>query len=105
MPPICVGDKIKFVSEKRRYTVRAVVAPFVVCTKPHNPTHEFIYTILDFSRGIRGPVDSLWHGYGFGTDEGCELLCADLVAGEAAVSTRQGLELDIERIDTEGGGR
>ena len=49
-----VGDKIRFKEEKQRYTVQACNDHFAVCTKPFNPKHTCLYTIIDFVNGVRG---------------------------------------------------
>ena len=48
-----VGDKIKFKSEKQRYTVKACNDRFAIATKPFNARKTFLYTIIDFRNKIR----------------------------------------------------
>lgn len=38
-----VGQKIKFKSEKQRYTVVGASERYLICTKPFNPRKTYIY--------------------------------------------------------------
>lgn len=49
-----VGDKIKFASEKQRYTIKAKTDRYLICTKPFNAIKHILYTIIDLERLIRG---------------------------------------------------
>lgn len=66
-----VGDKIKFAEEKQRYTVQACDFLFLVCTKPFNPAHTVLYTIVDLEENVRG-TENLIFGAGAETREQCE---------------------------------
>lgn len=90
-----VGDKIKFRSEKQRYTVRACNERFAVCTKPFNPRKTVLYTVIDFQRGIRG-TENLIFGAGAETDEQCAEMLERLASGFTEVSRRNQIPLDIE---------
>lgn len=90
-----VGDKIKFASEKRRYTVQAASNRFLVCTKPFPLQKTVLYTVVDFDRGIRG-TENVIFGAGAETQEQCEEMLARLDAGDTEVSYRNNVRLDIE---------
>jgi len=98
-PTLRSGDKIKFQGEGQRYTVRAVSADgrWAICTKPFNLKHTVLYAIVDFKEAVRGPDD--FRGLGYETPEQITNAMAMLEAGEAQVSARSDLRLDIERID------
>ena len=66
-----VGSKVKFKSEKLRYTVQASDDRFAICTKPFNPRHTVLYTIIDFEEQVRG-TENLIFGMGAETKEQCE---------------------------------
>lgn len=89
------GQKVKFSSERLRYTVRAANERFAICTKPFNARHTTLYTIIDFKRRVRGR-ENLIFGMGFETDEDCQRALARLIAGESEVSYRHYVALDIE---------
>jgi hypothetical protein len=93
-----IGDKVKFVEEKQRYTVRAVSADgrWAICTKPFNPRRTVLYTIIDFDDGVRGPDN--YGGLGYETPEQIADAMTRLEAGDAAVSVRYDLELRIESV-------
>lgn len=90
-----VGDKIKFVEEKQRYTVQAASDRFLVCTKPMNALRTVLYTIVDFEFGIRGRENLIFCA-GFETRDQCEEALQRLESGETAVSTRSHIPLNIE---------
>lgn len=88
------GTKIRFESERLRYTVRVASDRFAVCTKPFNPRHTVLYTIIDFERDVRGPEDLIF-GCGFETDAQCLEALVRLTLGESAVSYRHCIPLDM----------
>lgn len=49
-----VGDKVKCVGEKQRYTIQARDDRFIIMTKPFNARKTYLYSIVDLERGIRG---------------------------------------------------
>jgi len=69
--PLKVGSKVKFMSEKQRYTVQASDHRFAVCTKPMNALKTVLYTIIDFQEDVRGP-ENLIFGMGAESRELCE---------------------------------
>jgi CTP:molybdopterin cytidylyltransferase MocA len=92
-----VGDKIKFVSEKQRYTVQANSGRFVICTKPFNVRKTYLYTVIDLERNVRGALNLI-----FGTihelnnPEGAKKCIEDLKNGDYEVSHRNCIKLDVE---------
>lgn len=98
-----VGQKIKFRREKQRFTVRACNERFAICTKPFNPRHTVIYTIIDLQEGVRG-TENLVFGMGAETDEQCQEMLKrlttleghDYVHFQTEVSHRNRVPLDIE---------
>ncbi len=92
-----VGAKIKFMSEKAPYTVRAANERYAVCIKPFNLKRTVLYTIIDFHEYVRG-TENLIFGAGFETDEDCHKALARLTAGETRVSRRNYVPLDIEEV-------
>ena len=49
-----VGDKVWFAEEKRPYRIRAMGERYAVCTKPFNPRHTVLYTVIDIVEQVRG---------------------------------------------------
>jgi hypothetical protein len=124
MAKIPVGSKVKFASEKMRYTVQASDERFSICTKPFNLKRTVLYSIIDFDEDVRGP-ENLIFGMGAETRKQCEEMLdrlngrnpeydqdvevykqagidpADLTRTPypTEVSHRNRCELDIERID------
>lgn len=92
------GQKIKFASEKQRYTVRAASKRYAICTKPFNAQKTVLYCIIDQWRDVRGP-ENLVFGMGAETDEQCYEMLIRLMDNESEVSYRHDLKLDIERVD------
>ena len=90
-----VGDKIKFKSEKQRYTVQACNDRFVVCTKPFNPKKTVLYTVIDFERNVRGR-ENLVFGMGAETRKQCEEMLERLASGDSEVSYRHWQTLDLD---------
>lgn len=99
---IPVGAKVKFASERNRYTVQASDGRFAVCTRPFNLRKTVFYTIIDFEKQVRGP-ENLVFGHGAETRERCEEMLVRLTRLEcrSEVSQRHGISIDIERIDLE----
>lgn len=92
-----VGQKIKFKSEKQRYTVMACDSRFLICVKPFNLKNTYLYTIVDFLDYRRGPENLLFgHDYDLFDKADCELLLKDFQSGKVEVSGRRGIRLDIE---------
>lgn len=81
------GSKVQFAEERRSYTVRAIGLRFAVCTKPFNPRHTVLYTIIDIKEKVRG-TENLVFGMGAETNEQCENMLRRLESGETEISRR-----------------
>lgn len=92
-----VGDKIKFQSEKQRYTIQARSERYIICTKPFNLKKTFLYTVIDLDRYVRGAL-----GLVFGTpyeldiQEEAQQCIDDLEENKYEVSHRNCIQLDVE---------
>jgi len=83
-----IGDKIKFKSEKQRYTVKAKSDRYIICTKPFNPKKTVLYTIIDLYHGIRGPNDLIFNIYDYSEQKDIDECIKDLEKNELEVSRR-----------------
>ena len=94
-----VGDKIKFESEKQRYTIQAKSNRYIICTKPCNVQKTYLYVIIDLERLVRGSVSLI---FGLTDDvnspEKAQECIKDLENGEYEVSHRNCKKLDVEVI-------
>lgn len=55
-----IGAKVKFDSERCRYTVQAANDRFMILTKPFNAQKTYLYTIVDLHRGYRGACNLIF---------------------------------------------
>lgn len=94
-----VNCKIKFESEKQRYTVKRLNKNFAICVKPFNPLKTCLYTIIDFKKNIRGRHDLIFNVFNFKNEEDLDYLFEQLNKGDIEVSRRNNIPLDIERVD------
>lgn len=92
------GDKVKFKSERQRYTVQAVSRNFAICTKPFNARKTYFYTIIDIAEGMRGPENLIFHCSDLETKKGCREMMIRLRRGTSELSYRRSIPLDIEEI-------
>ena len=92
-----VGDRVYFAIEKRPYRVRARNQRYLICTKPFNPRKTVLYTIIDLVEKVRGP-DNIIFGLGYEDQEDIDARLADLASGEAEVSHRRRIDLDVGRV-------
>ena len=95
---LAVGQKVKFASERRRYTVQAASRRYAVCTKPFAARHTVLYTVIDLQKQVRG-TENLIFGAGAETREQCLEMLVRLAAGETEISRRNRVPLDIESVD------
>jgi hypothetical protein len=65
-----LNTRIWFEEESQPYRVRARSSRYLVCTKPFNPKHTVLYTIVDLVENVRGP-ENLVFGMGAESDEDC----------------------------------
>lgn len=91
-----VGDKIKFISEKQRYTIKARSDNFIICTKPFNLKKTCIYTIIDLERMVRGANNMIFNPYDYMIQEDINRCLSDLEEGEVEVSYRNCIPLDVD---------
>lgn len=92
-----IGDKIKFKSEKRRYTIVSNSDRYLICTKPfHLRGNKYIYTIVDLVEKKRGPDFWLFGKYDLTKQEDIDLCLQELESGECQLSRRRTIDLDIE---------
>lgn len=68
-----VGARIYFAEEKQPYRIRARSKRYLVCTKPFNPRHTVLYTVVDLHEGVRG-TENLVFCFGAETDEHCKAM-------------------------------
>lgn len=92
-----IGTKIKFASEKQRYTVQASSDRFTICTKPFNARKTYLYTIIDWKRKVRGPDNLVFGSFEpYNTRDGALANLLMLEEGKMEVSYRRYKNLDIE---------
>jgi hypothetical protein len=94
-----VGDKIKFRTDKQRFTVIARNERFIICTKPFNLKRTVLYTVVDLENDIRG-TENLVFGAGAETQEQCNEMLKRLASGETEISHRNYIRLDVESVQT-----
>lgn len=91
-----IGDKIKFETEKQRYTVKAKSDRFLICTKPFNPKKTCLYTIIDLDRLVRGTNDRIFNPYDYMIQEDIDECMEDLISGKVEATHRNCILLDVE---------
>lgn len=90
------GSRIWFEGESKPYRIRAIDNRYAVCTKPFNPRHTVLYTIVDFKQRIRG-TENLVFGMGAGTDLQCEEMLKRIRSGDTEISHRNRVVLEIKK--------
>ena len=91
------GMKVKFRSEKQKYTVVCASRRYAICTKPFNARKTVLYTIIDQWTNYRAP-ENLVFGMGAETREQCLEMLVRLLDHESSLSRRHELNLDIEAV-------
>lgn len=92
-----VGDRIKFESEKQRYTIRAKSDRYLICTKPFNPKKTYLYTVIDLERLVRGALDLIFGSFHeLDKPNEAQECINDLENKQYGVSHRNCIQLDIE---------
>lgn len=100
-----VGTKLLFSNEKQHFTVRASNRFYAVCTKPLNlikriggkkyeHTKTVSYTVIDFTKNIRG-TENLIFSMGSETNEQCEEMLERLTNAKSDISYRNNVPLNI----------
>jgi hypothetical protein len=93
---IKIGDKIKFIPEKQKYTVKAKSDRYLICTKPFNLKKTVLYTIIDLERLVRGTNDRIFNPYDYAIQEDINECLKDLESGQVEVSHRNCVKLDVQ---------
>lgn len=91
------GARVKFAEEKQSYKVICTSKRYTICTKPFNPQHTVLYSIIDWQEQVRGP-ENLIFGMGAETTEQCLEMLVRLLDGESEVSSRRNTWLKIEKL-------
>lgn len=94
--PLTVGMQVKFLSDRRWWTVRATNPACAVLTRTGNFGQGLQYTVIVWAEGRRGPHGS-W-GHEANTDEGCAKIAEDVAAGTLELSERRAIRLDLEAV-------
>ena len=94
-----IDDKIKFKSEKQRYTIQTKSDNFLICTKPFNPKKTVLYTIIDLERLVRGTNDRVFNPYDYTKYLDIIECLNDLINRKVEVSHRNCIKLDVEMED------
>jgi hypothetical protein len=78
--PLSVGDRVKFVGDRRWWTVKAVTDNFAALTRQaeFERAGTLCYTVVDWRNGVRGACDLLGQGWGDGSYTEAE--CAEMLA-------------------------
>lgn len=96
------GVKLRGMYRRRWWWVQARSTRFAVLTVavPFKPSGTLAYTIIDWHRGVRGPVNLLGGGWGNGSysPAQCAALLEALESGDVEVSHRNYVELDLAEV-------
>jgi hypothetical protein len=95
---LAVGDRVWLGGKKQPWTVRARGPRYVILTKPYNPKRSTLYTVIDLELGIRG-TDDYVGSLGYETPEQIDASMALFDSGEAEISTRNNVKLDLTRVE------
>lgn len=93
-----LGQKIWFKSEKRPYIIKAFSDRYVICTKPFNLKKTVLYTIIDWTRKVRGPNNLVFNLYDYTEQDDIENCMHDLIKNEIQVSFRHCIPLDVKKF-------
>ena len=91
-----IGDKIKFASEKQKYSIKTKSDRYLICTKPFNPKKTVLYTIIDLERLVRGTNNRIFNSYDYAVQEDIDECLGDLELEQIEVSHRNCVKLDVE---------
>lgn len=91
-----IGDKIKFINEKQKYTIKAKSDRYIICTKPFNLKKTVLYTIVDLERLVRGTNNMIFNPYDYAKRENIQECLKDLESEITEVSHRNCVKLDVE---------
>lgn len=90
--------KIKFDSERQRYTVQAFDARFIVCTKPFNAQETYLYSVVDLLQATRGSFGRWGPPIEIDTPEGAAKIIVMLHGGDVGISERHSVPLSADEI-------
>jgi hypothetical protein len=97
--PLVVGERLKFVDDRRWWTVKAVTEHFAALTRqvPFQPTGTLCYTVVDWRNGIRGACNLIGQGWGDGkyTEQECAEMLARFESDDLEVSHRNWVSLEF----------
>lgn len=90
-PTLEVGQRIRFEGDRTSMTVRAQSKDrrYVILTRPFPLRKTVLYSIVDFTSGIRGTGNLVFGWYGYETDADIRENLALLEEGEMEVSHRR----------------
>jgi len=94
--PLKVNGRVKFLGDRRWWTVQAMNATHAVLTRGGDFGRGPVYTVIAWKEGRRGPHGS-W-GHAALTREDCERIATDMASGEISLSERRAIYLDIDTI-------
>lgn len=89
-----IGDKIKLSNGKQRFTVKALSKRYAILTKPFNPKHTVIYTIIDFKERKKNRNDLVFNVYDYTKQEDIDQCLKDLESGKCSLSERGIVDLE-----------
>ena len=90
--------KIKFDSERHRYTVQAFDDRFIVCTKPFNVQKTYLYSVVDLLQGKRGSFGKWGPPRDMDTPAGAKLMIDMLQSWEATLPCKNMVPLTESEI-------
>ena len=107
--PLVVGERLKFVDDRRWWTVKAVTEHFAALTRQvsFQPTGTLCYTVVDWRNGIRGACNLVGQGWGNGTytERECAAMLARFESGDLEVSHRNWVPLEFAAGSSSGATR
>lgn len=99
------GAKIRIAADnnawRKWWTVQAAGSRYVIVTQqaPFRPKGDYVYSILDFETGIRGPSDLIGHGWDVSqypsAEIGWRLLHLALLSGRRQITSRNRVPFSI----------
>ena len=96
--PATVGQRIRFLGDRRWWTIEAADDSRLVCARGGDLGRGSRYTVVEWGAGRRGPHDSF--GHGAGSRAQCEEVLAALASGAIALSERNSVYLDLDKVET-----
>ena len=94
--PLKVDGRVKFLNDRRWWTVEATNATHAVLTRGGDFGRGLVYTVIAWNEGRRGPHGS--YGHSAVTRADCERIATDMASGTICLSERRAIYLDIAKI-------